>query len=192
MGDKRKHHYHDQSINHVGHRALVAGDLERKRHHHHRQPVVGIGDLRKPAAVLIILILAVLFPIILAGSLAGGLGWGMGPGMMGNMMGGARVAPSAGRIEVVSAAVDWSSVPWVLLGAFIAGAGLLGWLAVARARSRDKRVNTAETPLEIAQNRYVLGEISLAEYEEMLQVLLENQGPVKAKAGRPTGERALR
>lgn len=163
---------------------------DKRKHHHHRQPVVGIDDLRKPAAVLIILILAVLFPIILVGSLAGGLGWGMGSGMMGSMMGGA--GPTAERIAAGSAAVDWSSVALTLLGAFIAGAGLVGSLVIARARSRARNVEGPETHLGIAQNRYVLGEISLAEYEEMLQVLLEGSEPLKTKIGRPAGDRPVR
>jgi len=181
MGDKRKRHHNHKPVDYMFHRrGLVAGDLKRKPHHHHGQLIDGIGkdDRWKLALAPVILILAILFLVPLMGLLAGG--WRMGPGMMGQMMGGF-TAPTA-----VPAAA------WLVLGVFVAGFAFTGWLIISRARRDRKSVERLETPLEIAQNRYVLGEITLAEYEEMLPVLLDGSEPINREVNRSRDKKGVR
>ena len=136
-----------------------------------------MDGLRKLAVVIVALGLI----IVLLSSLAGarpwsGLGpsWGMGPGMMGWGMGPRQAAPSQPAQPPASArgadTVD-TGLPWVLVIILVAGVVLLAWLIVPRTRRTAQPIQGRETPLEIAKRRYVTGEISLPEYEEILRVL---------------------
>lgn len=101
----------------------------------------------------------------------GTMGRGMGPGMMG------RGGP--GLIGQVQAPVPETATPpnssndpalpgTVLL--VTGGAALLGWWWVGRPASLREKAQ--ETPLEIARRRYVDGEITLLDFEQIVQGLL--------------------
>lgn len=101
------------------------------------------------------------------------MGRGMGPGMMG------RGGP--GPIGLVQAPVPETATPpnasndlalpgTVLLVA--GGAALLGWWWAGRPASLREKAQ--ETPLEIARRRYVDGEITLLDFEQIVQGLLSS------------------
>lgn len=118
-----------------------------------------------------------------------GQGGMMGPGMMGR--GGTTspglVAPRATPppAPVASAGTDTSGLLTGLLLLPVGGAALLGWWWLGRPARPGERGQ--ETPLETAKRRYIAGEISLPEFDEMVQALLqggESLEPVEARARR--------
>ncbi len=106
----------------------------------------------------------------------GGPGWGMGPGMMGRMLGpGAFSSPPAAPTPApTNDGSAWPFAAWMLVVVAVAAVILLAWLIAARNHRATKPVEKRETPLEIAKRRYVTGEITLPEYEEIMQILTES------------------
>ena len=119
------------------------------------------------------------------------MGWGMGPGMMGRMMGSrgtAAVQPPAPAQGVETGGIGSS---WELVIILVAGVALLAWLVFPRARATGKPLKRRETPLEIAKRRYVTGEISLPEYEEILSTLVESGEPLDGGTARKAGAKKV-
>lgn len=104
----------------------------------------------------------------------GMMGRGMGPGMMGRG-GPGLIGPWQTPVPVTpttpNAGNDLTLPGTVLLVG--GGAALMGWWWAGRpARPRDR---ARESPLEIAKRRYVDGEITLLEFDQMVQGLLSNE-----------------
>ena len=160
--------------------------------------------LRSPILIGALVALALGFILILQGpvSSAGGPPLQWGPGMMGRGMGpgmmwrggpgaiGPQQAPSSGT-PTPSGGTDLSvpagadlSVPAIIL-LFAGGGGLLGWWWAGRpARSTGP---ARETPMEIARRRYVDGEITLLEFDEIVQGLLSSEARELEPARRRKG-----
>lgn len=118
-------------------------------------------------------------PVTSAGGLflrggPGTMGRGMGPGMMGR--GGPSPigpvqAPVPEQATLPNSSNDLALPGTVLLVA--GGAALFGWWWVGRPAS--PREKAQETPLEIARRRYVDGEITLLDFEQIVQGLLSSE-----------------
>ena len=132
-------------------------------------------DLRSPMLIGALVALALGFMLILQGPVtgAGGLSFRWGPGMMergGPGAIGPQQAPFAGT-PTPSGGIDLS-VPAIIL-LFAGGGSLLGcWSAGMPSRSTEP---AWETPMEIARRRYVDGEITLLEFDEIVQGLLSSE-----------------
>lgn len=141
------------------------------------------------AITVVVLVFALISLASFAGSTAwrtGGPGWGMGPGMMGRMLGpGALSQPPAAPAPAANDSSAWPSASWALVLVVTAAVILLAWLAITRNHRAPRQIKRRQTPLEIAKRRYVTGEITLPEYEEIMRVLTE-AGEALETIDRPT------
>ncbi|MDP2663025.1 MAG: hypothetical protein Q8R28_20105 [Dehalococcoidia bacterium] len=154
-------------------------------------------ELRTVMLIGAVVALVLGFILILQGSVtsAGGLfprwgpgmmGRGMGPGMMGRVnpdVIGPWQAPVSGEATPANIGNDLALPGTVLLAA--GGAALLGWWWAGRLASPADKGK--ETPLEIAKRRYVDGEITLPEFDQIVQGLLSGEAREIQPARRRTG-----
>ncbi|MDP2661620.1 MAG: hypothetical protein Q8R28_12905 [Dehalococcoidia bacterium] len=104
----------------------------------------------------------------------GMMGPGMGPGMMGRV-GPAVTGPWQTPVPVTPTTPDAGNdltLPGTML-MLAGGVALVAWWWAGRPPlPRDRR---KETPMEIARRRYVDGEITLLEFDQIVQGLLSNE-----------------
>ncbi|MBI2849225.1 MAG: hypothetical protein HYX88_03745 [Chloroflexi bacterium] len=119
------------------------------------------------------------FPSMGPGMMGRGMmGRGTGPGMMGGSLPEPRATPLP--TPPVSTQATGDPMPGIVI-LVLSGSSLLGWWVLGRRPTL--RPIPPEDPLEIAKRRYINGEISLPEYEEMAQTILQsNEAPTLKEA----------